>query len=134
MGVEGLHETVEAQQDKVAPAAFGASATWKLLCIAFLVISCCLIRDNNVLPKEELHRSLQLVLLGCPDYRPLDVSLKPQRESLACTVHCMQQLPEPVNDLILSGSQYICDPGGFIMDQKGVARGQLQTADMVARH
>ena len=37
-------------------------STWRLLCSAFLVMTCLLIRDSNLLPKKELHRSLQVCI------------------------------------------------------------------------
>ena len=36
--------------------------TWRLLSSSFLVMTCFLVRDdNNLLPKKELHRSLQVL-------------------------------------------------------------------------
>ena len=35
--------------------------TRRLLCSSFLVMTCFLIRDGNILPKQELHRSPQIV-------------------------------------------------------------------------
>ena len=33
--------------------------TWRLLCNSFLVMTCFLLRDSSILPKKDLHRSLQ---------------------------------------------------------------------------
>ena len=38
----------------------GADSTWRLLCSSFLVITCLLIGDYDILPKKKLHRSLQV--------------------------------------------------------------------------
>ena len=35
--------------------------TWRLLCSSFLVMTCFLLGDYNILPKKELHRSLQVI-------------------------------------------------------------------------
>ena len=36
--------------------------TWRTLCSSFLAMTCCLFRDYNILPKKELHRSLQVAM------------------------------------------------------------------------
>ena len=36
-------------------------STWRLLCSSFLVLTCFLIGGYNVLPKKELHGSLQVL-------------------------------------------------------------------------
>ena len=50
--------------------------SWRLLCSSFLVMTCFLIRDQNVLPKKKLHRNLQAnsrrgsLSLGCSAPEP----------------------------------------------------------------
>ena len=34
--------------------------TWRLLCSSFLVMTCFLSKDDNMLPKKEIHKSLQV--------------------------------------------------------------------------
>ena len=38
----------------------GSIISWRILCSFVLVMTCFLIRDCNILPKKELHRSLQV--------------------------------------------------------------------------
>ena len=40
--------------------------TWRLLCSSFLVMTCFLIGDYKILPKKELHRSLQVASVLLP--------------------------------------------------------------------
>ena len=39
---------------------YWAQGIWRLLCSSFLVVTCFLIRDYDILPKKELHRRLQV--------------------------------------------------------------------------
>ena len=39
---------------------YGGCSTWRLLCSSFLVMTCLVITGHNILPKKELHRSLQV--------------------------------------------------------------------------
>ena len=49
-------------------------ATWRFLCSSFLVMTCFLIGDYNILPKRELHRSLQAVTYSLAHRTPLTAS------------------------------------------------------------
>ena len=47
------------------------ASAWKLLCSSFLGMTCLLIRDNKVLPKKDLQRSLQVSKGSFRTRRPL---------------------------------------------------------------
>ena len=50
-------------EDRSSNISATTSITWRLLCSSFLVMTSFLIGDHNILPKQELHRSLQVFVL-----------------------------------------------------------------------
>ena len=73
---------------------------WRILCSSFLVITCFLIRDCNILPEKELHGSLQVI--HCPGlFRSAPICT---RQRTACTQRAGNRRPKS------SGSKAPEDP------------------------